>query len=233
MSPSKTGLIVSAHRLTNITLLALIATLQFQREFPTYVLDKDTRPVIIRAIGVSHTACEDEFRQNLRFYSWSVFLFLLHVPGTRYSRWPCIVRVIYTGVRYCAGEIVWHNIDPSIVAGLYIVRMPGIVRVIFRDTYPHYIGPPTVRRTWVILKYELYGLPFLSRKSSANATAKFSTDHAHTSEKHTAGTCRAVDYIAHPAQHSVLVVTPNAQQGTCCALVYRTTCGLKGQATSM
>ena len=47
-------------------------------------------------------------------------------------------------VRYCAGEIVWHNIDPSIVAGFYIVRVPGIVRVNFRDTYPHYIGPPTV-----------------------------------------------------------------------------------------
>ena len=48
------------------------------------------------------------------------------------------------GVRYCAGKIVWHNLDPSIVAGFYIVRVPGIVRVNFRDTYPHYIGPPTV-----------------------------------------------------------------------------------------
>ena len=48
------------------------------------------------------------------------------------------------GVRYCAGEINWHNIDPSIVAGFYIVRVPGIVRVNFRDAYPHYIGPPTV-----------------------------------------------------------------------------------------
>ena len=48
------------------------------------------------------------------------------------------------GVRYCAGEIVWHNIDPSIVAGFYIVRVPGIVRVVFRKTYPHYKGSPTV-----------------------------------------------------------------------------------------
>ena len=30
------------------------------------------------------------------------------------------------------------------MAGFCIVRVPGIVRVIFRDTYPHYIGPPTV-----------------------------------------------------------------------------------------
>ena len=35
----------------------------------------DTQPVI-RAIGVSHTACKDEFRQNLRSHSWRVFLFL-------------------------------------------------------------------------------------------------------------------------------------------------------------
>ena len=30
------------------------------------------------------------------------------------------------------------------VDGFYIVRVPGIVRVNFRDTYLHYIGPPTV-----------------------------------------------------------------------------------------
>ena len=39
---------------------------------PTYILDEDTQPVI-RAIGVSHTACKDEFRQIIRSHSWSVF----------------------------------------------------------------------------------------------------------------------------------------------------------------
>ena len=29
----------------------------------------------MRAIGVSHTACKDEFRRNLRSHSWSVFSF--------------------------------------------------------------------------------------------------------------------------------------------------------------
>ena len=48
------------------------------------------------------------------------------------------------GVRYCAGEIAWHNIDTFIVADFYLVRVLGIVRVNVRDTYPHYIGPPTV-----------------------------------------------------------------------------------------
>ena len=35
---------------------------------PTYILNEDTQPVI-RAIGVSHTACKDEFRQNIRSHS--------------------------------------------------------------------------------------------------------------------------------------------------------------------
>ena len=72
LCPSKTGFVVSAHRLPNITLLTLIATLQLQGESPTYILNEDAQPVI-RAIGVSHTACKDEFRQNLRSHSWSVF----------------------------------------------------------------------------------------------------------------------------------------------------------------
>ena len=37
----------------------------------------DTNPVI-RAIGVSHKASKDEFRQNIRSHSWSVFSFLLY-----------------------------------------------------------------------------------------------------------------------------------------------------------
>ena len=54
---------------------------------------------------------------------------------------------------YSAGHIVrvsdivrvksFGNIDPFIVAGFYIVRVSGIVRVNFCETCPHYIGPPT------------------------------------------------------------------------------------------
>ena len=32
----------------------------------------DTQPVI-RAIGVSHTACKYEFRQNIRSHSWKMY----------------------------------------------------------------------------------------------------------------------------------------------------------------
>ena len=42
------------------------------RESPT---DEGTQPVI-RATGVSHTACKYEFRQNIRSHSWGVFSFL-------------------------------------------------------------------------------------------------------------------------------------------------------------
>ena len=42
----------------------------------TYILNEDTQ-LVIRAIGVSHTACKDEFRRNLRSHSWSVFSFFI------------------------------------------------------------------------------------------------------------------------------------------------------------
>ena len=72
LSRSETGLKVSAQRLTNITLMTLIATQQLQGESPTYILNEHTQPVI-RAIGVSHTGCKYEFRQNIRPHRSSVF----------------------------------------------------------------------------------------------------------------------------------------------------------------
>ena len=77
LSPSELGFIVSTHKITNITLLTLMVTLQLQGESPTYILYEDTQPVL-RAIGVSHTACKDEFPQNIRSHScWSVFSFFI------------------------------------------------------------------------------------------------------------------------------------------------------------
>ena len=51
-----------------MTLLTLIATLWLQGESPIYILNEDRQPVI-RAIRVSHTACKDEFRRNLRYHT--------------------------------------------------------------------------------------------------------------------------------------------------------------------
>ena len=39
---------------------------------PTYILNNEDTQAVIRAIGISHTACKDEFRQNIRSHSWSV-----------------------------------------------------------------------------------------------------------------------------------------------------------------
>ena len=39
----------------------------------------------MRAIGVSHTACKDEFRRNLRSHSWSVFSFFIIYISYDYS----------------------------------------------------------------------------------------------------------------------------------------------------
>ena len=62
------------------------STLYFQGESPTYILNEDTHPVI-RAIGVSHTACKDVFRRNLRSHSWSALYFCsIYVSGAYYCR---------------------------------------------------------------------------------------------------------------------------------------------------
>ena len=50
--------------------------IELQGESPTYILNEDTQPAI-RAIGVSHTAYKDVFRQNIRSHSWSVFSFFI------------------------------------------------------------------------------------------------------------------------------------------------------------
>ena len=47
----------------------------------------------MRAIGVSHTACKDEFRRNLRSHSWSAFSFFIIYAA-------CITAVL----PYCIGK---------------------------------------------------------------------------------------------------------------------------------
>ena len=72
--PSKTGFVDSANRLINIrspswpsgkSYLVHCSSKGSRRPNPYW---GHTQPVI-RAIGVSHTACKDEFRQNLRSHS--------------------------------------------------------------------------------------------------------------------------------------------------------------------
>ena len=103
-SPSKKGLIVSANRLTKITLLILIATLYLQEESPANILNEDTKPVI-RAIWV-HTACKYEFLKNIRSHRlWSAFSFSVYIyPVSIYGRLFLIVTNFVTGAHmldYC------------------------------------------------------------------------------------------------------------------------------------
>ena len=51
---------------------------------PAYILNEDTQ-LVMRAIGVSHTACKDELRRNLRSHSWSVFSFFIIVAPVAYQ----------------------------------------------------------------------------------------------------------------------------------------------------
>ena len=52
----------------------------------TYILNEDTQPVI-RAIGVSHTACTDDFRRrNLDLTAGVYFYFIIkHAEGCPYT----------------------------------------------------------------------------------------------------------------------------------------------------
>ena len=55
-------------------------------ESPTYILNEDTQPVI-RAIGVSRTACKDEFRQISQVEYIFVFLYItLYIDRRRKAR---------------------------------------------------------------------------------------------------------------------------------------------------
>ena len=71
------------------TILLLIIILSCRPSMPykidlSYILNEDTQPVI-RAIGVSHTACKYEFRQDIRSHSWMeecIFIFIIYVVET-------------------------------------------------------------------------------------------------------------------------------------------------------
>ena len=53
---------------------------------------------VMRAIGVSHAACKDVFRQNLRSHSWSVVSFLLHINSSRVADTNSPGGLAFTGL---------------------------------------------------------------------------------------------------------------------------------------
>ena len=130
----------------------------FEGKSPTYILNEDSHPVI-RAIGVSHTACKDEFRQNLRSHSWSVFLLLKYIfwqkcgsdVRTRSSN-VVLCRVCGFRVRvwesyrtdrssgYGYGSVTELTEVPGIVAQAYITHRNAGYGIERLYPYPGYCG---------------------------------------------------------------------------------------------
>ena len=97
----------------------------------TYTLNEDTQPVI-RAIGVSHTACKDEFRQNIRSHSWSVFSFFIIVAIAS-------VRIVATGFDIFGFAIYIR------VAACTLVCYAAPIKHVFS---PILSGVPSHQREW-------------------------------------------------------------------------------------
>ena len=68
----------------------------------------------MRAIGVSHTACKDEFRRNLRSHNWSVFSFFII-----YQR-----SAVSTAVRICEAFTMRNNFAQSLFICLPSALLP-------------------------------------------------------------------------------------------------------------
>ena len=72
------------------------------------IYNEVTQPVI-RAIGVSHTACKDEFRQHLRSHSWMecIFIFIIIYKIGIPSPWICLYCVIGFAILVFSKEITF------------------------------------------------------------------------------------------------------------------------------
>ena len=83
----------------------------------------------MRAIGVSHTACKDEFRRNLRSHSWSAFsFFIIYVALFRnpFELTPCVAL-------HCILYLSQTIVNRLYIYRVYIARSV-FVEVSFLDT---------------------------------------------------------------------------------------------------
>ena len=111
---------------------------------PTYVLNEDTQ-LVIRAIGVSRTACKDEFRRNLRSHSWSEFSFFIICPPhtathctdtelriTVHTHTKSLAVLLYPGILVlaCLDSVCLDSVWKSNIVGtdFYLSRVTPYVR---------------------------------------------------------------------------------------------------------
>ena len=96
LSPSETGFfIVSAHRLTKITLLTLIATLQLEGESPTYILNEDTQLVYARS--EYHTQLAKMSFDEIFDLTAGVYFHFLYIYFTKSSSIMLVKGHIHSG----------------------------------------------------------------------------------------------------------------------------------------
>ena len=85
----------------------------------------------MRAIGVSHTACKDELRRNLRFHSWSVFsFFIISILG--YYSLVCVSGGLRRLRVYCCRRVLWRAHPSSRIRNFWILQdleIFGICRI--------------------------------------------------------------------------------------------------------
>ena len=141
-------------------------------ESPTYILNEDTHPVV-RAIGVSHTACRDEFRQNLRSHSWSVFLFLCYSVSYHPVHYccTCIIRILsaadaglvkkhMTPGTYLVWDTTWKQlmfvctawVSSNIGRDLWIIRRETYI-ALYPQPHP---GPTFMEVAWEKIRRNEY-----------------------------------------------------------------------------
>ena len=117
-----------AHRLTNITLLSYIATLKFEGESPTCILDEDAQHVIC-VIRVPHTACEDEFRQNIRSHKQSHPVHLPPPPSAPEARKKNIYKFFTI---FCCFVCLLGGLFLAVPLGVVYCTLLGLQRSLAR-----------------------------------------------------------------------------------------------------
>ena len=85
---------------------------------PTYILNEDTQSVI-RAIGVSHTACKDEFRRKVFDLTAGVYFYFYNMYTSKYV----FVYILVENRRKNGIYVVYVFIYWSKIAGKMIYRL--------------------------------------------------------------------------------------------------------------
>ena len=88
----------------------------------------------MRAIGVSHTACKDEFRRNLRSHSWSVFSIFIIILYTH-------IRINKLLLFFLQFGLAFFKVLPSFIVLFFVDSWDSRVGYLFEVCV---LPPPTL-----------------------------------------------------------------------------------------